>query len=78
MNRKKRSAIRPWESTRSERRIRPIVRRGLPSLEDEQAREIARMAIALEAHVGVPVDIECAFAQGTLYLLQCRPITTLG
>jgi phosphoenolpyruvate synthase/pyruvate phosphate dikinase len=23
-------------------------------------------------------DVECAFAGGQLYLLQCRPITTLG
>lgn len=47
------------------------------SLSDEQAMEIARLTIALEVHTGAPVDVECAIAGGTLYLLQCRPITTL-
>lgn len=39
--------------------------------------EIARLTIALEVRTGAPVDVECAIAAGTLYLLQCRPITTL-
>jgi pyruvate,water dikinase len=47
------------------------------ALDDKQVREIARLAIALEAEAGVPVDVECAFAAGTLYLIQSRPITTL-
>ena len=48
------------------------------SLAVTEAEEIARMAIALERDTGSPVDIECAFSGGTLFLLQCRPITTLG
>ena len=28
--------------------------------------------------MGWPVDIECAYRGRELYLLQCRPITTLG
>ena len=48
-----------------------------PTLNDEQAVEMAEMAVKLEQATGHPVDIECAIAQGTLYLLQCRPITTL-
>jgi pyruvate,water dikinase len=48
-----------------------------PSLTDEQILEIAQLAIALEGASGHPVDVECAISQGTLYLLQCRPITTL-
>ncbi|MCI0856655.1 MAG: PEP/pyruvate-binding domain-containing protein, partial [Chloroflexi bacterium] len=48
-----------------------------PTLNDEQAIEMAQMAIKLEKATAYPVDIECAVAQGTLYLLQCRPITTL-
>ncbi|MDP9320937.1 MAG: PEP-utilizing enzyme [Chloroflexota bacterium] len=47
------------------------------ALDDEQVREVARLALALEAESGVPVDVECAFAGGFLYLLQSRPITTL-
>jgi pyruvate,water dikinase len=47
------------------------------SLNDEQVAEIAKLALTLEATMGHPVDVECAFAGGELYLLQCRPITTL-
>jgi phosphohistidine swiveling domain-containing protein len=47
------------------------------ALDDEHVREVARLVLAVEAAHGIPVDIECAFAGGTLYLLQSRPITTL-
>ncbi len=48
------------------------------SLRDDEIVAIARLALMLEDFVGHPVDVECAIAQETLYLLQCRPITTLG
>jgi pyruvate,water dikinase len=48
------------------------------SLTEDQIREVARMAINLEAVMGWPVDVECAYAKDELFLLQCRPITTLG
>jgi pyruvate,water dikinase len=47
------------------------------SLTDEQVVEMAKLAITLEATMEHPVDVECAYAGGELYLLQCRPITTL-
>jgi pyruvate,water dikinase len=47
------------------------------ALSDEQMLEVARLAIDLEADFGTPVDVECAITDGVLYLLQCRPITTL-
>jgi pyruvate,water dikinase len=47
------------------------------SLNDEQAAEMAQLALSLEATMGCAVDVECAYASGQLYLLQCRPITTL-
>jgi len=46
-------------------------------LTNEQVVEMAKLALALEATMERPVDIECAYADGQLYLLQCRPITTL-
>lgn len=55
----------------------PKLLRSEPSLTEDQAIEVARMAMKLEGACAYPVDIECAFAQRTLYLLQCRPITTL-
>lgn len=47
------------------------------ALTDEQCRSCADLASALEAEMGHPVDVECAFHRGELYLLQCRPITHL-
>jgi len=48
------------------------------SLTEAQVREVARLGRMLESVQGWPVDIEIAFAGGELYLLQCRPITTLN
>ena len=47
------------------------------SLSDDQIFEIAKLALTLETTMERPVDVECAYAAGRLYLLQCRPITTL-
>ena len=56
----------------------PSELRAVSSLTDSQVKDIARLALTLEDSVGQPVDVECAIASDTLYLLQCRPITTLG
>jgi len=48
-----------------------------PTLGEAQVAEMAALACSLEQHMGYPVDVECAYADGALYLLQCRPITTL-
>ena len=58
----------------------PVPRRHqrTPSVDDGQVVELARLGIALESAMGWPVDIECAYCGRDLYLLQCRPITTLG
>jgi phosphoenolpyruvate synthase/pyruvate phosphate dikinase len=55
----------------------PSALRALPCLDESQALETARLALAVEAEMGHPVDIEAAWAEGRLHLLQCRPITTL-
>src|SRR6266508_1838786 len=47
------------------------------SLNDEQVVEMAKLALTLEVTMEYAVDVECAYASGELYLLQCRPITTL-
>lgn len=48
-----------------------------PSLSDEQVKHVASMAQEVEAHYGMPMDIEFAFdAGGRFFLLQARPITT--
>ncbi len=55
----------------------PRFLRAQASLNDEQVVEMAKLALTLEETMEHPVDIECAYASGELYLLQCRPITTL-
>lgn len=46
-------------------------------LDDDAIRAIAQLAIAVERHNGIPQDIEWAIADGTTWLVQARPITTL-
>jgi len=48
-----------------------------PVLDDAQIRATAQLVLDLEVHCGHPVDVECAWRDGQLALLQCRPITAL-
>lgn len=54
---------------------RPL--RSQAALSDDQCATCADLAITLEGEMGHPVDLECAFQDDRLYLLQCRPITRL-
>lgn len=56
----------------------PTCMRREACLNDHQIRALARLAIDLHTKQGWPVDLECAYEQGKLYLLQCRPITTMN
>jgi pyruvate,water dikinase len=47
-------------------------------LSDDEAAEVARLALRVQRHFGVPQDIEWAMTGTTLWLVQARPITTLG
>jgi pyruvate,water dikinase len=55
----------------------PRFLRQQPAMSDAQALEMAQLAKRLEEDMGWAVDIECAYQGDKLYLLQCRPITTL-
>lgn len=46
------------------------------TLTDAQLLEMAQLAHTLEKEMGYAVDLECAWYQEKLFLLQCRPITT--
>lgn len=56
----------------------PPAKQGRSSLTQQQIGEVAVLAQKLELEMGWPVDIECAYQQGKLFLLQCRPITGLA
>jgi pyruvate,water dikinase len=45
-------------------------------LDDDQLEELSRLALKCEQVYGPGRDIEWAIADGTLYLLQCRAVTT--
>ena len=47
-------------------------------LDDDQLRELSRLAGRCEQVYGPARDVEWAIAGGTLYLLQCRAITQAG
>lgn len=55
----------------------PRLLQATPALDDARLIELARLAHDLERAMGWPVDLEYAFRDGALFLLQCRPITTL-
>jgi pyruvate, water dikinase len=46
-------------------------------LEPDELVELARVGRTLEERFGCPQDVEWAIADGELYLLQSRPVTTL-
>ncbi len=46
-------------------------------LDDDQIAQLARLANTLDQHYDAPQDVEWAFEDGELYVLQTRPITTI-
>lgn len=52
--------------------------RGMSSMSDEMLKELSETALRIEdLYDGLPQDIEWAFCNGKLHLLQSRPITNL-
>lgn len=48
------------------------------SLRERDLLLVAELALELEREHSRPVDIEFAFSEGRLHLLQCRPVTTVS
>ena len=47
-------------------------------LSDAEVRTVADAGLAIEEHYGRPQDVEWAFADGRLHIVQSRPVTALG
>ena len=47
-------------------------------LSQTQVLELAEIVMNIERHYGFPCDIEWAFAKGSFFIVQSRPITTLS
>jgi pyruvate,water dikinase len=60
-----------------EERALPVERSTAPTLDAECLRGLWQGALAAEAVLGRPADLEFAFAGGRLLWLQCRPLTAL-
>jgi len=58
--------------------IRVVQAKGNRVLDDSQVRAVADLVLRAGRFLGRPQDIEWAFEGTQLYLLQARPITTLG
>lgn len=56
----------------------PEEKRNERVLSDAELIELTEMGKKIQTHYDQPMDTEWAFENGTLYLLQARPITTLG
>lgn len=75
----KASALR-WDATRQEVSEQPVdaAVREVSVLAQEQVLAVARVLQEVSQKFGAPQDIEWAYADGRLSLLQSRPITTLA
>lgn len=65
------------EAGGTRRVVLPAEQAGRPALDGEQRRAVAKLALAAEEHFGFPQDIEWAWQDGTLYLLQSRAVTRI-
>ena len=61
----------------TEQVVLPVARGSLPTLGADDLRLLADVGARLETLLGGPQDIEWAIADGKLYVLQSRPVTTL-
>jgi len=55
-----------------------LAERGKLCLEDSQVAKLKDIGLKLESLYGKPQDVEWAIADGTIYIVQARPITTLS
>ena len=58
-------------------RVRARATGAIRTLRDDEAREVAGLVRRAEAGFGMPVDVEFCFEGRALWLVQCRPVTTL-
>lgn len=63
---------------RTDERYYTVPEAGAPDLTEEQIHALIAVCQRLEEEKGGYHDVEFAYAQGELFILQCRPITTLS
>jgi len=70
--------VRDAETGETVERAVPEDRREARVLEDAELATLRDLGEEIEAHYGDPQDVEWAIADGEVYLLQSRPITTIA
>ena len=73
----KKMAIYPLADGGTEARDIPLQQQSEPALTNETILQLARVGRRIEEHFGGPQDIEWGYADGRIYIVQSRPITTL-
>jgi phosphoenolpyruvate synthase/pyruvate phosphate dikinase len=75
----KNSQFQTYLPGQAETSIQPVPHEKIyaPVLSDDELQRLVRLADEVEAFFGSPQDVEWAIADGTIYLLQSRPITTI-
>jgi phosphoenolpyruvate synthase/pyruvate phosphate dikinase len=73
----KKLAIYPLVDGGTEERELPPHQQSQQALADEAILALALVGRLIEAHFGRPQDIEWGYADGRIYIVQSRPITTL-
>ncbi|MFA7244190.1 MAG: phosphoenolpyruvate synthase [Patescibacteria group bacterium] len=73
----------PWKIVKSgregEKHVNvPAELRKKQKLTDDQIIALAKIGLLIEKHYGKPQDTEFAIERGKIYMVQSRPITTLG
>jgi len=56
----------------------PEEKKKAQKLTDAEILELAKLALKIEEHYGKPQDTEWAIEAGKVYMVQSRPVTTLG
>lgn len=53
-------------------------KKNVQKLTDVEIKDLAKLALKIEEHYGKPQDTEWAIEKGKIYMVQSRPVTTLG
>ena len=65
------------EGDRNEKKNISSEKQEKQKLTDDQIVELAKIGFNIEAHYGKPQDTEWALQDGTLFIVQARPVTTI-
>lgn len=56
----------------------PVEKQNIQKITDEQILQLTELALKIETHYGQPEDTEWALENNKIYMVQSRPVTTLG